>query len=168
MEKRVERRKRAQAKDVWARGSLLLLRSSLFLLAFIIVVQAVMFLWPQAGPHLNTALRLEGKPLQTEELVLVADGVARTPWAVMSLKMLDYASRPEVTVLLDGKETGSFITSEVTINVKHGSVIAIRNPHRELAVTVVISKKTPNIQEPEIASQVTGCGTLFFSPVVIK
>lgn len=133
----------------------------------LLAVQATLAIIPSSGLYLNYALRLEGEPLGQEELTRIAGGVNTVPWASLNLNLLDYSSLPNVLILIDGQEVASFLKNEVTLNVKHGSTLVIHNPH-PYAVTVRISKITPNILQPAIQSQVSGTGRLYFEPVVVR
>ncbi|MCR4442896.1 MAG: hypothetical protein QHH10_11540 [Peptococcaceae bacterium] len=168
MEKREKRRKRNKAQGSGEYVDYVLLRTAICVLIFLVVIQAVLVSFPQAGKRMNVALRLEGEPLEMGDAALYAGGVSSVPWAVLTLKLVDYMSRPEVSVIVDGKEVGSFLSSEVTLNVRHGSIVAVRNDDPRLPVSVIVSKKTPNILEPKVNSSASGNNMLFFEPVVIK
>ncbi|PKM89006.1 MAG: hypothetical protein CVU87_06075 [Firmicutes bacterium HGW-Firmicutes-12] len=168
MEKRKERRTSNIKIDLGKLMEYMLLRSIFVLLFVLLLIQGVFFILPEFRTQMNTALSLEGKPINSEELIALAGSISASPWAVINLKLLNYASLPEVEVLLDGKEVGNFIHDEVTINVKQGSIIAVRNMNQQRPVTIVINKKTPNILEPTEEVSVSGSGILFFKPVVIE
>jgi len=164
----MKRRKRNKAEEICGCVDSVLLGIAIGVLTFLVVVQGVLVLFPQVGKNVNAALGLEGDPLQPGNTALYAGGISSTPWAVLTLRLEDGLSRPEVKVIVDGKEAGNFVYSEVTVNVRHGSIVAVRNDNPGLPVSVVVSKKTPNIMEPQINSGVSGNNTLFFEPVVIK
>lgn len=139
------------------------------LLVLLITVQAVLFYLPSVAPVLNTALRLEGKPLQSEELARYAGDIAAVPWACITLKLLGPISRPEIKIMVDGQEVADFLHNEVTIAVRQGSLISIRDlKPLKSAATVIVSKKTSNIAEPALNSKVSGTNDLMFGPVIIK
>lgn len=167
MERRETRRKKKRDTDYWQAGDRFLFRLALAVVVFMILIQSVMVIYPPSGFYLNTALRLEGKPLDWEDQVSLAGGISAVPWASLSLKLADYVSLPEVRILADGEEIGRFTHQEVTINVRHGSIVSIYNPDMLRSVAVTVSRKTPNIREPELESRVAGSGILYFEPVVI-
>lgn len=144
-----------------------LARVIILLLVFIIVLQACLAFVPGLGIYLNYALRLEGGPLAQEEISKMADGVSLTPWASINLRLCDFVSLPEATVLIDGKEVGSFLQNELTLNVKQGNILVINNPY-PYPITVEIVKATPNIVKPKSKSQVSGTGRLYFVPVELE
>ncbi|MDX9872597.1 MAG: hypothetical protein RBT41_09285 [Clostridia bacterium] len=168
MEKRKNRRTNEIPRTAGKIVEYLLIRGVLFLLMVLLAVQTGMFIEPSLRTQMNTALGMEGKPLQEEHLLAQAGGVETAPWAVISLRLLNFASLPEVTVLLNGEEIAGFVHNEVTLNVRHGSVIAVRNTNVRMPVTVILSKKTSNISQPADGASVSGSGTLFFEPVVIE
>jgi hypothetical protein len=168
VEKRKERRTSTIRTDMSKLIEYLLLRSVFLLLFLLLIIQGILFLVPDLRIQMNTALNLEGKSIKSEELIALAGSISASPWAVINLKLLDYVSLPEVEVLLDGKEVGSFIHNEVTINVRHGSIITIRNMNQQRPITVIVNNKTPNIQKPTEEVSVSGSGILFFEPVVIE
>lgn len=168
MEKREKKRRDIYKRDIGKIIEFLLLRSVIILLILLIVIQSVYFIMPKIRVSLNNTMSLEGRQLNAEELIASAGDISTSPWAVINLKLLDYVSLPEVKVLVDGKEVASFIHNEVALNVKQGSNIAVRNYNKDMPVTIIVSKKTPNIQQPAEEVGVTGSGTLFFEPVVIK
>jgi len=133
----------------------------------LILVQAGLALIPAAGFYLNGAIKLEGEPLESEELSRIAGGISTVPWASLNLQLLDYVSLPEVRILLDGQEVGSFLQNELTLNVKQGNILIIHNPY-PYAVTVAVTKTTPNILQPAKESRVSGKGRLYFEPVVLR
>ena len=142
-------------------------RFLILVLVCLLVVQTSLALIPSSGFYLNTALRLEGEPLHQDELSLIAGGITTLPWASLNLRLLDFVSLPEVKIMLDGQEVGSFLKNELTINVKHGNMLVIHNPY-PYAITVKITKSTPNILKPANLSQVSGLGRLSFEPIVVK
>lgn len=148
----------------------LLLWAAVAVLLVLTLVQSAIAIFPQTGVYLNTALRLEGEPIRGsgEEMVRLAGEVRTIPWASVTLKLLDYVSLPDVKVLVDGKEVAAFLRNEVTINVKHGNVISVYNPHTQLKITVIVSKSTSSILEPAVNNGVNGMGYLYFSPVIVK
>lgn len=168
MEKRELRRKKTFKKITSESIDKAIFRTVIFLLFFLLLTQSAHFFMPQMRARMNTAIRLEGTPLKTVDLVSAAVDVSMTPWAVINLKLLDYISRPEIEVLLDGKKVADFSRNEVAIKVKHGSIIAVRNLHAQLPVTIIVNKKTPNIIQPEINSKVAGSGVQYFEPVVLE
>ncbi len=137
------------------------------LLLFVMSIQAGLVLHPALGLKLNHALRLEGETLEPEELTRLADGIAAMPWASLRLTLLDFVSLPEVMVMVDGQERGTFIKDELTLNVKHGNIITIYNPY-PYDITVEISKATPNVSQPALQSRVSGQGRLYFAPVIVR
>lgn len=143
-------------------------RLIIVMLLVLLVVQPVLILMPETGPYLNTALRLEGTPLKDSDLVKITGEIAPAPWASLSLKILDYISMPQVKVIVDGREVGSFIKNEVTINIKHGNIIVIENPFPDIPITVIISRQTKNVTSPGLNSSVRGTGRLYFQPVVLR
>lgn len=168
MEKRKYRRTNDTPQTAVKIIEYLLIRGVLFLLIALLAVQAGMFLEPSWRIQMNTALSMEGVPLAEEQLLAQAGGIEAAPWAVVSLRLLNFASLPEVAVLVDGQEMADFTYNEVTLNVRHGSIIAVRNSNPQMPVTVTLSKKTPNISQPAEGESVSGSGTLFFEPVVIE
>lgn len=168
MERRETRRKQKRNTDYWQAGDRFLYRLALTVLVFMILIQAVMVIYPSSGLYFNTALRMEGKSLDLDDQVSLVGGISAVPWALLSLKLDDYISLPEVKILVDGEETGCFTHREVAINVKHGSVVSVYNPDRSRLITVTVSRKTPNVREPALGSSVSGSGTLYFEPVVIS
>jgi hypothetical protein len=138
------------------------------LLTLLIAIQAVLFCRPDLGPLFNTALRLEGSPLNSEEYWQYAGDIAVVPWACLTLRMAEYAGRSEVKVLVDGRETADFLQNEVTVNVRQGSLVTVFNPDSETAVTVTVSKTTPNIRQPSVNSRVSGTKNLSFEPVILE
>lgn len=168
MEKRERRRRNFYKREIGKTIECILVRSIFLFLFLLIAVQSVYFFLPQMRVSLNSAINLEGKQINAEELVASAGDIASLPWAVINLKLLDYISLPDVKVLLDGEEVAGFIHNEVALNVKQGSIISVRNYNPQIPVTVIVSKRTPNIEQPAADAGVTGSGTLFFEPVVIK
>lgn len=168
MEKREKKRRDIYKREIGSIIEFLLLRSAIILLVLLIAIQSVYFFIPKMRVSLNNTISLEGRQLDAQELIASAGDISTSPWAIINLKLLDYVSLPEIKVLLDGKEVASFIHNEVALNVKQGSIIAIRNYNKDMPVTVIVSKKTPNIQQPAEEVNVTGSGTLLFEPVVIK
>lgn len=167
MEKRENRRKRRLKTDFWMAADRVFVSLALGVLLLMILVQTVMAVLPGTAAYLSLAVRMEGKSLNMEELISAAGNVSAAPWAALSLKLTDYVSLPDVKVFVDGNETGQFLHHEMTINVKHGSIVSVYNPAASRPVTVIISRKTPNIREPQLMSGVSGSGTLYFEPVVI-
>lgn len=133
----------------------------------LIIIQVVLLINPGVSSKLNTALRLEGEPLKEAEIIELAGGISTTPWASLSLRLVDYVSLPELKVLVNGKIVSDFLHREVTIPVKNGDIISIQG-NRDLYYDVEICKKTPNIKRPLIESRVSGKGIQVFSSVVIK
>jgi len=138
-----------------------------FLFVLLLCTQALLLV-PGMGSRLNLALRLEGEPLKNEALLSQAESVSSTPWTSITLELLDYQSRPDVEIEINGLEAGSFLRKEVSLAVKEGDLISIFNPVENLPVTVMVSKKTPNIQKPAFQTQVTGTGRRYFAPVKMK
>ncbi|MFY9174502.1 MAG: hypothetical protein WAO24_04055 [Peptococcia bacterium] len=137
------------------------------LLILVVAVQACFALVPGVGVYFNYALRIEGGSVAEEEIIQLADGISPAPWASLSITLQEFISLPGVTVLINGKEVGSFTKNNLTLNVKQGDILVINNPY-SYDVTVQITKTTPNIAEPKLQSQVNGTGLLYFDPVVIE
>ncbi len=137
------------------------------LLGILIMVQGLYYI-PNMGSYLNAAIKMEGEPLNTRDMLQYASGITATPWATISLQLRENLSIPEVKVFIDGKEVGNFLHKELTFKVKHGDIIMVQNPHTQLPVTVFIAKKTPNITLPLLHSQVQGTGRMYFDPIVIR
>lgn len=137
------------------------------LLVATVSVQALLFFLPQLGPGLNTALRLEGIPLEQGEDTFSAAGISSVTWATLTLELVDYVSRPEVKVLVNNNPVSEFVGSSVTISVGHGDLVTVSNPASQ-PVTVTVAKVTPNVVEPLVKSRVSGTGMLHLEPVVVK
>lgn len=146
----------------------ILFKMVIILLVLLLVIQSVLTLVPQTGIYLNTALRLEGIPLKDSDLVRITGEIAPAPWASVSLKLLDYMSLSQVKIIVDGREVGSFIKNEVTINIKNGNIIVIENPFPDTSITVIISRHTQNVIQPAANTSIMGTGRLYFQPVVIR
>jgi len=146
----------------------ILFKLVIILLVLLLVIQSVLTLVPQTGIYLNTALRLEGIPLKDSDLVRITGEIAPAPWASVSLKLLDYMSLSQVKILVDGREVGSFIKNEVTINIKNGNIIVIENPFPDTPITVIISRHTQNVIQPAANTSIMGTGRLYFQPVAIR
>lgn len=140
----------------------------ILLLLVLLVVQPVLILMPNTGPYLNTALRMEGIPLKDSDLVKITGNIAPAPWASVSLKILDYITMPQVRIIVDGREVGNFMKSEVTINIKQGNIIVIENPFPDTPITVLVSRHTENVDSPSLNTSVRGTGRLYFQPVVLR
>jgi hypothetical protein len=144
-----------------------LIKSLCFLLPILLAVQ-ILLLVPGMGPHLNFALRMEGEPLQEENSIYQAGNIALTPWTSLTLKLVNYKSRTDVEVEVNGQEINSFIKNEITLAVSKGDIITIINPDSKLPVKITVSEKTSNILRPNLNAEVKGVGRLYFAPVVIK
>lgn len=142
-------------------------RLLIFVLFCLLVAQTCLALIPSSGFYLNSALRLEGEPLHQDELSQIAGGITTLPWASLNLELLDFVSLPAVEILVDGQAVGSFRKNQLALNVKQGNILVIDNPY-PYAITVRITKTTPNILAPVSQSQVSGTGRLYFEPVVVK
>lgn len=156
--------KRRNIMDIIEKAALKLVY---ILLVILIMVQGLYFI-PNMGSHFNAAIRMEGEPLNTRDLLEYASGIVATPWATVSLQLRENLSIPEVKVFIEGKEVGNFLHKELTFKVNHGDIIMVQNPHTQLPVTVFIAKKTPNITMPHLYSQVHGTGRMYFDPIVIR
>ena len=137
------------------------------LLVLLLCTQTLLLV-PGMGPRLNLALRLEGEPLKNEALLSQAESVSSTPWTSLTLELLDSHSRPDVEIEINGLETATFLRKEISLAVQEGDLISIFNPAENLPVTVMVSKKTPNIQNLTLQTKVTGTGRKYFAPVKIK
>lgn len=144
----------------------LFVRITIVVFIALILTQIVM-LNSWMGSRLNTALRLEGEPLKETEIIEMAGGISTTPWASLSLRIVDYVSLPELKVIVNGKVVSDFLHGQVTIPVKNGDIVCIEGTP-DLVYTVEIVNKTPNIKRPLIESRVSGKGKKVFAPVVIK
>ncbi len=167
MEKRKERRLRNKS-ILKKRINGLLLYSILLLLLVLVLAQSVLVINPEIGPLINTALWLEGEPLNSADPVSSVGGFSDAPWAVVSFKLLDCVSMPGVKLLINGREAGTFLRNEITVTVKQGDIAAIQNTNPENPVTVIVSKKSPNVVTPQINSSVHGKGVLYFDGIIIK
>lgn len=145
----------------WLFEKILMMGILLFLVLLLIV--QFLLLSPVIGMHLNFALRLEGKPLSTENQLAQTGGVSLAPWANLTMQLPDYVSRPDVVISLNGEEISNFLRREVSLNVSKGDLVMINNPQKELPLRVVISKKTPNIVFPDIDALFEGNERIYFS-----
>jgi len=134
----------------------------------ILVISQIILLIPGMGIHLNTALRIEGEPLKDEMLLSQAGNISPTPWTSLTLKLMDYASRPDVEIRVNGKDTGNFLRNTISLSVNNRDIITIFNPKENLPVKIIVSNKTSNILSPELNAKTEGSGRLYFDTVVIK
>ncbi len=167
----VEKRKERRLKNkriLTKRINGLLLYSILLLLLVMVLAQSALVIDPEIGPLINTALWLEGEPLKSADSVSSVGGVSHAPWAVVSFKLLDRVSMPGVKLLINGREAGTFLQNEITVTVKQGDIAAIKNTDPENPVTVIVSKKSPNVLAPQINSSVHGKGVLHFDGIIVN
>ncbi|MDD2212165.1 MAG: hypothetical protein PHS83_00710 [Clostridia bacterium] len=134
----------------------------------ILVITQLLFLLPGMGTRFNIALHLEGEPLQEQIKQEQAGNIALTPWTSLTLQLLDYNSRADVEIEINGRSVGSFLRKEFSLAVKQGDLITIFNPPENLPVKVSVSKKTANIFMPELNAVVKGTGRMYFDAVVLK
>lgn len=137
------------------------------MITLLIIVQLLLLI-PGIGARFNIALRLEGEPLKDEAQFYQVGNISLTPWANLTLQLLDYTSRPDVEIEVNGKEVGNFLRKEVSFAVKKGDLITIYNPAENLPIKVLVSKKTPNIRVPDLNTMVEGTGRIYFSTVIMK
>lgn len=135
---------------------------------FLLILTQGLLLIPGMNSRLNLAINMEGKPLKDETTLYQAGNISPSPWTSLTLKLLDYTSRPDVEIIVDGKAAGSFLRNEISLAVKHGEIITIFNPADNLPIKVIISKKTANINIPELNTMITGTGRIFFQPIELK
>ncbi|MDD2432330.1 MAG: hypothetical protein PHX01_01305 [Clostridia bacterium] len=134
----------------------------------LLVIVQLLFLVPGMGSRFNIALYLEGEPLKEEAQLYQAGNISLIPWANLTLQLLDYTSRPDVEIEVNGQEIGNFLRKEVSLAVKKGDLITIYNPNENLPIKVLVTKKTPNILIPDLKAMIEGAGRLYFSAVVMK
>lgn len=136
-------------------------------IVLLLITQSLMLI-PGMGIRFNTALRLEGEPLKDEYNLYQAGTIALTPWTSLTLELQDYNSRPDVVIELNGRDIGTFLKKEFSLAVKQGDLITIINPEESYPVKIIVSKKTSNLQKPELNSVVNGSGRLFFDAVSLE
>lgn len=137
-------------------------------LLVLVGIQTLVFFVPGAGGQLNLALQKEGKPLQEEALFYEVGAISTAPWNSITLELLDYQSRPDVKIEVNGIETGTFLKKEYTLSVREGDVLTVFNPDERHPVRVRVSKKTPNIIKPSLGAEIGGIGRSYFDPVGFK
>lgn len=136
---------------------------------FLLFLTQGVLLIPGMNSRLNLAINMEGKPINKDETMLYQAGnISPLPWTSLTLKLLDYTSRPDVEVMIDGKAAGSFLRNEISLAVKQGEIITIFNPAEHLPIKVIISKKTANINAPDLNTMIMGTGRIFFQPIELK
>ncbi|MGI6588540.1 MAG: hypothetical protein ACOX2N_07205 [Peptococcia bacterium] len=145
-----------------------MLMACLKVMITLLVIVQLLLLIPGMGARFNIALDLEGEPLKNEAQFYQAGNISLTPWANLTLQILDYTSRPDVEIEVNGQEVGNFLRKEVSLAVKKGDLITIYNPNENLPIKVLVCKKTPNILVPDLNTMVKGTGKIYFSAVVMK
>ncbi len=135
---------------------------------FLMIFTQGLLLIPSMNSRLNLALRMEGEPIKDETILFQAGDISFSPWTSLTLKLLDYNSRPDVEVMIDGKAVGNFLRNEISLAVKKGEIITIFNPAEDLPIKVIINKKTPNIHVPDLHTMIMGTGRIFFAPIELK
>jgi hypothetical protein len=109
-----------------------------FILAFtlLIIVQAAL-----TNPSVRTSLsmvdELEGRPLGAEEY-LYKEG------AIM-LQLLSTENNPKIKVLINGEETGAFVSSILEVTVKEGDVVEIDGSRVQEEAEVAIVSANDNV-----------------------
>lgn len=145
----------------------------IILLVALLFTQAIFIIFPGMAARLNLALRIEGERIKDNGTLFLAENseagsIASSPWNSITLELLEYQSRPDVEIEVNGVNTGNFLRKEITLNVRNGDLINLYNPNEEHPVKIKVSKKTMNIVSPELGTVVTGIGRCFFPPVRMK
>jgi len=145
----------------------------IFLLVALLFTQAIYLLIPGMSARLNLALRLEGEQIKDNGILSLAENseagsISSSPWNSITLELLEYQSRPDVELEVNGVRTGNFLRKEITLQVRNGDLLNVYNPNEQHPVKIKVSKKTMNILSPEVGTVVTGVGRCFFPPVRMK
>ncbi|MGI6606154.1 MAG: hypothetical protein ACOX2X_03810 [Peptococcia bacterium] len=142
------------------------------LLVTLLFIQAI-FLIPGMAARLNLALRIEGERINENGILYLAENseagnISSLPWNSITLELLEYQSRPDVEIEVNGVNAGNFLRKEITLNVTNGDLLNLYNPNEQHPVKIKVSKKTMNIISPELGTVVTGIGRCFFPPIRMK
>lgn len=143
------------------------------LLVALLFTQAIFLFIPGMGARLNLTLCLEGERIKDNRNLSLAENseagsISTSPWNSITLELLEYQSRPDVELEVNGVSTVNFLRKEITLQVRHGDLLNVYNPNEQHPVKIKVSKKTMNILSPELGTMVTGVGRCFFPPIRMK